>query len=350
MNAAVRTLHNDLVKMRRAEATVKKAETALKTAGTTEKTALAKIATQRQAILDQFLSPAQPVTNPTALLNQEFNLGRQQAQTESSFKATVAKDKQAIASGKTAVSADRKPALKDLLAGELHMNLKDTNRVRNELGLRSVKKPIREPAGLAGSWKPGPGTLRGADSSHYVSNAQFQQSLRGSQYSLIGATQGHSYVDPTFSSRWKELGQKVKSGKMAMRLAYHFMEAGDGVGQAKHFLKTVGVHGKLPAGTRLGLDWEAGALSDPRALRDAASYIHKVTGTWPLVYTQGSELSAAKAAVPKSPMWEAAWGATDNRQVPFFQYSAGEHNGLGYDQDVFNGNLRSLKRFAGYAT
>ena len=33
-------------------------------------------------------------------------------------------------------------------------------------------------------------------------------------------------------------------------------------------------------------------------------------------------------------MWEASWGAKDNRSVPFFQYSGGESNGLGYDQDL----------------
>jgi GH25 family lysozyme M1 (1,4-beta-N-acetylmuramidase) len=199
-----------------------------------------------------------------------------------------------------------------------------------------------------GGWHPGPGSLKGADSSHWVSNAQFQRSLQGAKWSAIGATQGTGYVDPTFSSRWAELGQKVKSGQMKMRIAYHFMDPGNGTAQAKHFLGTLGIHGKLPKGTRLGLDFEAQALSDPQALHDAANYIHGVTGVWPVVYVQGSAMGEAQRAVPHAPIWEAAWGAPVNRHVPFVQYQSGSNNGLGYDQDVFNGNLAALDRFAGW--
>jgi GH25 family lysozyme M1 (1,4-beta-N-acetylmuramidase) len=196
-----------------------------------------------------------------------------------------------------------------------------------------------------GSFKKGPGSLRGADTSMWEGGATFGQSIKGAQWSAIKASEGTGFVDPTFKSRWNELGKRIQQGKMKLRVAYQFMHAGDGVAQAKHFLNTVGVHGKLQAGTRLALDWEAGALSDPGALHDAARYIHKVTGVWPLVYVQGSEMSRAKAAVPQAPIWEAAWGGSVNRNVPFVQYG----DGPGYDHDVFNGNLTSLERFAGWA-
>src|SRR6202044_3208642 len=107
----------------------------------------------------------------------------------------------------------------------------------------------------AGSWHKGPGTEYGADTSDYQSNAQFQQSIKGAQWSAIKATDGESANQSAFKSRWAELGQRVASGKMKLRMAYCFMEPGDsGVGQAKKFLSTVGVHGKLSAGTRLALD------------------------------------------------------------------------------------------------
>jgi lysozyme len=203
----------------------------------------------------------------------------------------------------------------------------------------------------AGSWKPGAGKLYGADSSHWTSQADFEKGLKGAKYSIVAASDGHNYVDPTFSSRWAELGRRVKSGQMTMRVAYHFMEGGDGVGQAQHFLNTVGVHGKLPAGTRLALDWESSsALADPGALRDCASYIHKVTGVWPICYTMDSQLGRMHAAVPQAPQWDAHPGAADNRSVPFFQYSFGEVTGLGYDQDVFNGSDAALRKFAGYTS
>ena len=146
MNAAVRTLHNDMNRLRKAVGTEKKAESALKQAGFTEKAALGKIAARTQAIADRFTSGAQPPTASeiTFLLNEEFSLGQQAARTTSRFDAAVISGKKAIAGDKKAVAADRKHALKDLKAGELHMNLKDTNRVRHELGLRGVAKVIRE--------------------------------------------------------------------------------------------------------------------------------------------------------------------------------------------------------------
>ena len=48
--------------------------------------------------------------------------------------------------------------------------------------------------------------------------------------------------------------------------------------------------------------------------------------------------------MPHAPIWEAAWGGSINRGVPFFQYS----DGPGWDHDVFNGNLKSLEKFAGW--
>jgi peptidoglycan hydrolase-like protein with peptidoglycan-binding domain len=208
----------------------------------------------------------------------------------------------------------------------------------------------------AGSWHKGPGTLYGADtSSSYQSDAQFQQSIKGAEWTAIKATDGVSANQDTFQQRWAELGRRVASGKMKLRMAYCFLEPGhSGVAQAQTFLNTVGVHGKLPAGTRLALDWEQGALADPGALRDAANYIHKVTGIWPVVYCQGSEVSAAESTVPHCPIWEAevADNAGDplpvserNRNVPFFQYSWVP----GYDHDQFNGNLSALEKFAGYS-
>lgn len=205
--------------------------------------------------------------------------------------------------------------------------------------------PKPEPTSSPASpWKPGKGQLQGADTSHYQSDATFRQTIKNSEFSLIKATQGTTYVDPTFKSRWAELGKKVDSGEMTLRMAYVFLNKGDGKGQAKHFLDTIGVDGPLPAGTRLVLDWEADALSSPQTLKDAAAYIHKVTGTWPLIYVQGSKEAIAKAAVPEAPIWRAAWSSHIGTDVPFVQYS----DGPSYDHDVFNGDKAALRRFAGY--
>lgn len=217
-------------------------------------------------------------------------------------------------------------------------------------------KPAPKPApkhhaGSTGSstygepWKRGPGQLRGGDTSHYQSASTFESSIAGKQFAAIKATEGTGYTDPSFRARWNELGHKIQQGKMKLRVAYLFLDKGNGAGQAKHFLSALGIHGKLQPGTRLALDWEASALSSPQTLKDAANYIHKVTGLWPLIYTSASQAARAKAAVPGAPMWLAQWtGGLSRHDVPFVQYS----DGPGYDHDAFNGDLKALERFAGW--
>ena len=190
----------------------------------------------------------------------------------------------------------------------------------------------------------GAGQLKGSDTSHYQSGGTFEQSIKGAQWAAIKATEGTNYTDPSFKARWAELGKKIDQGTMKLRVAYLFLTKGNGVGQAKHFLSTLGIHGPLKPGTRLALDWEASALSSPNTLRDACNYVHQVTGIWPLVYTSGSQVSRAKAAAPNAPIWKAAWSSHIAKDAPFVQYS----DGPGYDHDVFNGSLADLERFAGF--
>jgi hypothetical protein len=160
MNKAVNTLHNDLQRYRKAESNEKshataetRANTASKTAAANEAKALAAIAAQKQAILDQFATnPPDPVT-AQKLLGNMFALGEQAVQTKDAYSKKIGddntaakKDAKAVGLDQKAIKADRKKALKDLQPAEYHMNLKDANRVRKELGLKAVKKPIRPPA------------------------------------------------------------------------------------------------------------------------------------------------------------------------------------------------------------
>jgi lysozyme len=190
----------------------------------------------------------------------------------------------------------------------------------------------------------GAGQLDGADSSSWQSDATFQQSIQGAQWTAIKATEGTDWTDPTFASRWTELGQKVQSGQMKLRIAYDFLDVGNGATQAQHFLSTLNINGPLQPGTRLALDWEGSALADPQALTDAANTIHSVTGTWPLIYTSESNVPAAQTAVPNAPIWEADWTSQAPTNEPFVQYS----DGPGFDHDVFNGSASELAQFAGW--
>lgn len=242
-----------------------------------------------------------------------------------------------------AIAKTKKAALKDLPKAAPSLSLKTLNADRKALGLKPLAHAPAAPYGEP--WKKGPGQLEGGDTSHYQSAATFEKSIAHSQFAAIKATEGTSYVDPTFKKRWAELGHKIDQGKMSLRMAYLFLDKGNGAGQAKHFLDTLGIKGKLKPGTRLALDWEAGALSSPQTLKDAANYIHKVTGLWPIVYTSASQVGRARAVVPNAPMWEAKWsGGKADHNVPFVQYS----DGPGYDHDVFNGGVAALRKFAGF--
>jgi peptidoglycan hydrolase-like protein with peptidoglycan-binding domain len=187
---------------------------------------------------------------------------------------------------------------------------------------------------------------KGYDTSMWQSQAEFNGALnkKGTRFMGVKATDGTSWVDPTFKQRWAEMGKKLQPGKFDARIAYHFLEPGNGTAQANHFLNTVGVHGKLKPGTKLALDWEGAALGSTGVLRDAAKRIHQVTGEWPLIYTSASEVGRAKAAVPHAPIWDAHYppDAADYKNL-FVQKS-----GSGVDADVFTGNQLALEKWAGW--
>ncbi len=330
---AVKQLNKDLAKLKLDRAN--------------ETKALQQVAAQEQQVLDSF--QANPtISNLMPALNKMLALGMQEQQTKDKFDGMIAKDKQL--------------GLKLLPQAKPALSHKQLNADRVALGLKPIASQPTHHGGSTGStggtkppsggsstygepWSKGSGQLLGSDTSHYQSQATFEKAIAGTQFAAIKATEGTSYVDPSFKARWAELGKKVDQGKMSCRIAYLFLDKGNGTGQAQHFLKTLGINGKLKPGTRLALDWEASALSSPQTLKDAANYIHKVTGLWPLIYTSASQVSRAKAAVPNAPMWDAQWtNGRSNHNVPFVQYS----DGPGYDHDVFNGSLASLRKFAGF--
>lgn len=160
LSKAVSRLHRDLQSMRQAHSGEAKAAAAAKKATAAEQTALGKIATQQQGIVDQFQQAGAPLDPATAgsLLNQMFSLGRQQVQTKDRFDGQIAQDRKVQARDHRAYGVDHKHALRDLRPAEYGMSLKATNRVRNELGLRSLKHALRAPSvqqtvgGQVGRW------------------------------------------------------------------------------------------------------------------------------------------------------------------------------------------------------
>ncbi len=214
---------------------------------------------------------------------------------------------------------------------------------------RATRAALQKKAATAGrfpSVKPG-GFQKGYDVSHWQSDAKFRELLArpGTRFMAIKATDGSRGVDSTFRGRWSTLGKKLEPGKFDLRIAYHFLQPGNGRAQADHFLKTMGVHGPLKPGTRLALDWEASALSSPQTLRDAAVRVHQVTGQWPLIYCSASRVSQAHHLVPHSPIWDAHWSPqSSDYKFPFVQ--TGIKGGV--DNDVFSGSELALRKWAGW--
>ncbi len=186
----------------------------------------------------------------------------------------------------------------------------------------------------------GPG-LRGDDFSHYQSQAQFNAALPNLSWAALKATQGTGYTDPTFKSRWTQLGKQQQ--QLPLRIAYGFLTPGNGTAQANYLMQTVGINGKMPAGTRLALDFEGAALKSPQVLRDASNRIHAVTGQWPLVYASTSALSTVKQMAPQAAIWEANYSSPESSNL-ITQYSSKP-----LDQDRFNGTMQQLRAFAGYS-
>jgi hypothetical protein len=230
---AVRKLNTDLAQLKSLQAR--------------EKKALAAIKTEEKKIVDQLLA------NPTVdafmgSVGKLFSLGKKDATTRDHFD--------------TAIARERKEGRALLPQAQPALSFKELNKDRVALGLKPLAKPPEAPYGQP--WKPGPGQLVGSDTSHYQSDATFHAAIKNSQFAAIKATQGTSYTDPAFKKRWAELGHKIDQGKMSLRVAYCFLDKGNGEAQAKHFLNELGIHGKLKDGTRLALDWEASALSSPQ--------------------------------------------------------------------------------------
>ncbi|MBS2029600.1 MAG: hypothetical protein JST54_16985, partial [Deltaproteobacteria bacterium] len=145
MNKAVHKLNADLSRYSKAQKAEKSAEGALTKAKTSEQNALKSIATQRQAIADQFQSnPTMDAATMQKLLAREFALGEKQVQVQDAFAKTSASDKATIAKDKKAIASDKKTALKDLKPAEYHLSLKETNKDRKELGLKALKAPLRQ--------------------------------------------------------------------------------------------------------------------------------------------------------------------------------------------------------------
>ena len=190
------------------------------------------------------------------------------------------------------------------------------------------------------------------DLSHHNHKPDFRRAKLSGQYGVIHkATQGLSYIDPTFRKR-------VEFAEFAgLRVgAYHFLTSSHPVLQAEHFLRNAGDR------TLLVVDWEtsAGKLPSVAVLSEFIRFIHS-EGRSIGLYLNNSDLNEHfdefDDAIGQCWLWVARYGKMPS--VPLgrwttwtmWQWTDGMHNsptpvpGFGYcDRDRFNGSQEGLER------
>jgi lysozyme len=143
--------------------------------------------------------------------------------------------------------------------------------------------------------------LKIADLSHYQTVSDWKKVAKAVDYVICKATQGTSYVDPTFADKMKHAREnKIPFG------SYHFANGTDAVKEAKFYLKTVG---ELQENDLLCLDYEI-HLSDPvHWCKTFLSYCYQTTGVRPLLYLNNSTVKGFdwSSIADKYPLWVASY-------------------------------------------
>lgn len=144
------------------------------------------------------------------------------------------------------------------------------------------------------------------DLSHWQANPDFVEMRKGGvQAVILKATQGSSWVDPTFVGR---LRRAEAAGLLVG--AYHFCDATSPVAQTRHFLDLAGSVGVL------ALDIEPNSIGDTVTVAQAAemvSYVQMATARMPLAYIgrygpSGTGTGLPNGILAKCPLWLPEYG------------------------------------------
>jgi lysozyme len=205
---------------------------------------------------------------------------------------------------------------------------------------------------------PNKGTNKVVDLSHHNGKVNFVKAAE----TLIGviqkATQGETFVDPTFTKN-----RKAALDAGLLFGAYHFGTGANGVSQAEHFLETVGD----VENTVLVLDFEDNHAGTSMTLEEARAFVTHIkeqTGRFPGFYSGHTIKNALGTSVDpvlsQCWFWLAQYGPTpvvppNWTKFTLWQYTDGavgptphEVPGFGRcDRDLFNGTDQELKAFWG---
>ncbi|OTA95960.1 glycoside hydrolase family 25 protein [Hypoxylon sp. CO27-5] len=199
--------------------------------------------------------------------------------------------------------------------------------------------------------------VTGFDISHYQSSVDFTAAYSsGARFVIIKATEGTTYIDPSFSSHYTGA---TNAG--FIRGGYHFAHPGSSSGatQANYFL----AHGggwsgdgiTLPG--MLDLEGDCAGLSTSAMvswIKDFSDTYHSKTGRYPLLYTNPSWWSSctggSSAFVSTNPLVLARYSSSAGTPPggwPYYTiWQFNDAYKYGGDSDTFNGNYASLQKLA----
>lgn len=152
---------------------------------------------------------------------------------------------------------------------------------------------------------------RGVDVASYQGNPDWAAvAASGIAFAFTKATEGTSYVNPTFARNWSE----IKAHHMA-RGAYHFArpDANNPEVEAEHFIGAVMAQG-IETGDLLALDLEDGSGDLSSWTLRFLQHVKRLAGFDPLVYTSAGFANthhlAALPEIGERGLWLASWQAT----------------------------------------
>lgn len=154
-----------------------------------------------------------------------------------------------------------------------------------------------------------------ADLSNNNATPDFARLARDAAGVYLKASEGHSFVDPTYTARRRAARREgLHVG------AYHFAQPALNTPQAeaRHFLSCIGgivLDGDLMPVLDLERSGHLGAASAVEWARTFNRLIHDRTGVWPLFYANTSFVRALAPATPiGGGLWLADYGPNDGRR------------------------------------
>jgi lysozyme len=124
--------------------------------------------------------------------------------------------------------------------------------------------------------------LKGLDISHYQNKIDW--SKVSTDFIILKASQGVSYVDPTFKRY-----QTAARAKGVVVGSYHFADGRDAEAEAQHYLDTIG---EILPGEILVLDFEINLPGAGNWCAKFLKYVEKKVGFKPLLYTNEARVKA----------------------------------------------------------